>query len=241
MIGIGTAFNAAAILMGGALGLLLKSKLSDLTQQRIRLVLAFLTVYVAGNMIWQGLGGGFLLTAKRLGIVLVSIVIGSAIGTLLGLQKGLERLGRHAQERFAATNDNPSNRTSEGFVTCTLLFCVGPMAILGCIEDGLEGKWNTLALKGMMDGLATLAMASTFGWGVILSVIPLVAYQGTLTLSARLIKPYIDQPEMMQSINLTGGLLILCVVLIILRIQKVPLANYLPALAIAPLLAHWLA
>lgn len=241
MIGIGTAFNAAAILIGGALGLLLKSKLSDLTQQRIRLALALLTVYVAGSMIWQGLGGGFWITSKRIVIVLVSIVIGAAIGTLFGLQKGLERIGRYAQERFAATNDTSSNRMSEGLVTCTLLFCVGPMAILGCIEDGLDGKWNILALKGIMDGLATLAMASTFGWGVILSVIPLVAYQGTLTLSARLIKPYLDQPEMLQSINLTGGLLILCVVLMILRVQKVPLADYLPALAIAPLLAYWLA
>ncbi|MSR66916.1 MAG: DUF554 domain-containing protein [Pedosphaera sp.] len=241
MIGIGTAFNATAILIGGALGLLLKSKLSDLTQHRIRLTLACLTVFVAGGMIWQGLGGGFWLTLKRIGLVLVAIMIGAAIGTFLGLQKRLDRIGRYAQERFAATNESAPNRTSEGLVTCTLLFCVGPMAILGSLEDGLEGRWSILALKGMMDGLATLAMASTFGWGVILSVIPLVAYQGTLTLSARLIKPYIEQPELLLTLNLTGGLLILCIVLVILRVQKVPLADYLPALAIAPLLTRWLA
>ncbi len=112
------------------------------------------------------------------------------------------------------------------------------MAILGAIQDGVSGEYKTLAIKAALDGLAAMAFASTFGWGVLLSVIPVVAYQGTITLCAKLISPHLT-PAMIDSLNATGGLLILCLPLVILDVRRVPLADYLPSLAVAPLLTRW--
>ncbi len=195
-------------------------------------------------MIWDGIKEGltrgeFARIAKLFGVVLVALMLGSLTGHLLGIQRRLNKLGQYAKERFSKAQTDGTKNVSDGFVTCTLLFCVGPMAILGSLQDGLTGDFTILAVKGAMDGLATLAFTVTFGWGVMLAVLPLVAYQGAITLLAQLIEPYLKQPELMQSINLTGGFLVFCIVLIILEVRKVELANYLPALCFAPLLM-WL-
>jgi uncharacterized membrane protein YqgA involved in biofilm formation len=113
------------------------------------------------------------------------------------------------------------------------------MASLGSIQDGLDGQWQTLGVKAVMDGLATMAFVGTFGWGAILSVVPVVAYQGTITLAAKLVAPHLQNQAMMDSINATGGLLVFCVALIILELKKVELADYLPSLIYAPLLTWW--
>src|SRR5262249_31214939 len=122
-------------------------------------------------------------------------------------------------------------------ITCSLLFCVGPMAILGALQDGLDGKYQTLAVKALMDGLATMAFVTTFGWGAMLSVVPVVAYQGTITLGARLLAPFLERQALLDSVNATGGMLVFCIALVILEIKKVELADYLPSLLVAPLLA----
>jgi uncharacterized membrane protein YqgA involved in biofilm formation len=172
-------------------------------------------------------------------IVVVAMMLGKLTGRLLHLQKGLNRLGQYAKEKLTQAGSDKAHRWSEGFITCTILFCVGPMAILGSIQDGLDNRWQTLGLKAVMDGLATMAFASTFGWGAILSVVPVVAYQGTLTLAAKLVAPYVQNHAMMDSINATGGLLVFCIALIILEIKRIELADYLPSLIYAPLLT-WL-
>jgi len=107
------------------------------------------------------------------------------------------------------------------------------------IVTGLLGNYRTLALKSVMDGLATVAFAKVFGWGVLLSVIPVVAYQGTITLLAKLLEPYLRNPALLDSINATGGMLVFCIALIILELKKIELADYLPSLAFAPLIT-WL-
>ena len=113
------------------------------------------------------------------------------------------------------------------------------MAILGSLQDGLDGNWRTLGVKALMDGLATMALVSTLGWGVILAAVPVVAYQGTITLCARLLAPVLEKQALMDSVNATGGMLVFCLALIILDIRKVAVADYLPSLVIAPLLTLW--
>src|SRR6266446_4662453 len=188
---IGTILNAAGILLGGILGLTLGQRLSAARQVAVKGLLGVFTVYVGLKMTWISLGGGFGAIARQLTIVLLALILGRITGRLLRLQKSLNRVGQYAKEKFSQANPASPSRFAEGFITCTLLFCVGPMAILGSIQDGLEGQWQTLGIKAIMDGLATMAFVAAFGWGAILSVIPVVAYQGTITLCARLLAPYL--------------------------------------------------
>ena len=234
---IGTIINALCILLGGLVGMKAAHAVGPAAQQRIRLILAAGTIYVATEMIWTGVNGGFLRGLGQLGIAFLSLILGNATGMALGLQKGLNRLGAVAKNSLAGLGQK-DNRFNEGFITCTILFCVGPMAIIGSIEDGLNGNFKILAVKGCLDGLATMGFAAMFGVGSILSVVPVVAYQGTITLCAGALQPLLG-PPLMDAVRVTGGLLVFTIVVVILDIRKVPLANYLPALAYAPLLTRW--
>lgn len=235
----GTLINTAAILVGGFLGLKASRQISAPTQQRIRLVLAAFTIYAGMSMIWRGTGGSFGNVLKQFGIAMLALVLGNALGMMLRLQNGLNQLGHYAKERLAQASPEDDNRFSEGFVTCTLLFCVGPMAILGALEDGTHGDFKILAIKSAMDGLAAMGFAATFGPGVLLAALPVLAYQGTITLLANALAQHLNDPLLLDSMRVTGGLVVLCIVSVILDLRKVPLANYLPSLAVAPLLTHW--
>ncbi|MBI2950188.1 MAG: DUF554 domain-containing protein [Verrucomicrobia bacterium] len=233
---IGTILNAAAILVGGVAGLALAKEISSANQSRLKVALGVFVVYAGLSATWSGLNGSIGQIVKQIGIVLLSLILGNLLGKLLRIQKSLNSLGQYARDRFTKVRPTDPNRLSEGFVTCSLLFCVGPMAILGALQDGLSGDFKTLAIKSVMDGLATMAFAKTFGWGVILSLIPVVSYQGTLTLAARALQPMLRDQVLLDSINATGGLLVCCLALIILDLKKVRVADYLPSLAFAPLL-----
>lgn len=235
----GTLINTAAILLGGFIGLKVARQFSVQTQTRIKLALAAFTLYAAGRMIWDGIGGSFGTVLKQLGIGMLALVLGNAIGMALRLQTGLNKLGHYAKERIAKASPADDNRFSDGFVTCSLLFCVGPMAILGSLEDGASGNFDLLAAKSAMDGLAAMGFAATFGPGVLLAALPVFAYQGTLTLLAHALADHLRDPVLLGSIRVTGGLVVMCIVVVILELRKVPLANYLPSLFVAPLLTHW--
>lgn len=240
---LGTFINGVCILAGGTLGLWLRRQLSTEVQLKFRYFLALLTIAAASGMIYKGATGGdagFGRLLGRFGIVFVALIIGAMAGRLLGIQKQLNKLGAYARDRLSKPEEDGKG-VSEGFVTCTILFCVGPMSLVGPIEDGL-GKGIPFALlaKSVMDGVATLAMAPRFGWGVMLAVIPVVSLQGTVTLLARSFEPLKDNPELISSISLTGGMMVMTIVLVILELRKVPLADYLPALIVAPLMANWL-
>jgi uncharacterized membrane protein YqgA involved in biofilm formation len=232
----GTLLNAAGILLGGILGLALRRQFKPNTQILLKNILGLLVIWVGLSTTWKSLGGGVLGVAKQMTIVVLALILGRLTGRLLHLQKGLNRLGEYAKERFSKASAGAPQKWSEGFITCTVLFCVGPMAILGSIQDGLDGKWQTLGIKAAMDGLATMAFVGSFGWGAILSVVPVVAYQGTLTLAAKLLAPQLQNPALLDSINATGGLLVFCIALIIFEIKRIELADYLPSLAWAPFL-----
>jgi uncharacterized membrane protein YqgA involved in biofilm formation len=236
---IGTLLNGVAIVAGGIAGLTVTKQLSPLTQRRLKVFLGAFTVYVGLRMTWGGLNGTFGQVLKQFAIVLVALILGRLTGRLLRIQHGLNRLGRYARESFSAAQSATDHRFSDGFVTCTVLFCVGPLAILGSLEDGLHGDFKTLAIKAVMDGLATVAFAQTFGWGVILAAVPVVAYQGTLTLAARALAPRLETLALLDPVCATGGIMLFSVALVILELKKVELADYLPSLVCAPLLT-WL-
>jgi hypothetical protein len=239
---IGTILNAAGILIGGILGLALRRQLTPATQVGLKGMLGVLVVFVGLKTTWTSLGGGFGPVVKQMTIVILALVLGRLTGKLLRLQKSLNSLGQYARERFNQAGSEQSRRWSEGFITCTILFCVGPMAILGSIQDGLDGQWQTLGAKALMDGLATMAFVGTFGWGAVLAVIPVVAYQGTISLAAKSLAPFFHDPAnipLLNALNATGGLLVFCIALIILELKKIELADYLPSLAWAPFIA-WL-
>jgi uncharacterized membrane protein YqgA involved in biofilm formation len=232
----GTIINVGAILLGGAVGLSVGKDLSSKTQFRLKTFLGVFTIYAAFTMIWGAVNGTFGHILKQLAIAFLALILGNMMGKLLHIQAALNKLGEYAKERIGAAQADGTNKFSEGFVTCAILFCVGPMAILGSLQDGLNGNFRLLAIKSAMDGLATLAFVKTFGPGPMLAAVPVLAYQGTITLLAQRLEPYVRQSIYLDSVNATGGLIMLCIAVVILGIQKAPLADYLPALAIAPLL-----
>lgn len=233
----GTLINVAAILIGGLVGLRTSRQFSAQTQNYIKLALAAFTIWVGMSMVWGGIGGGFGMVVKQLGIAMLALVLGNAIGMACRLQDNLNRLGQYAKARMASPSED--NRFSEGFITCTLLFCVGPMAILGALEDGTRGNSRILYLKSMMDGLAAMGFAASFGPGVLLSAVPVLAYQGTISLAANGLATHLHEPALLDSIRVAGGLVVMCIPVALLELRKVPLANYLPSLVVAPLLTHW--
>jgi uncharacterized membrane protein YqgA involved in biofilm formation len=233
---LGTILNAGTIVLGGVLGLALDKRLPSRIEFKIKMVLGVLTIWIGLKTTWQSINGSFGAIGKQILIVMAALVVGNALGKLLRLQKQLNKLGDYASRMFHKDEDAGRRRFGEGFVTCAILFCVGPMAIVGSLEDGLTGKFPTLAIKSAMDGLATMAFVKPFGIGPIFAAIPVLAYQGTITLGAKSMQPFLQKSELLESVNATGGLLILCISLVLLDIQKVPLADYLPALLVAPAL-----
>jgi uncharacterized membrane protein YqgA involved in biofilm formation len=236
---IGTILNAAGIFAGGVVGLATARQLSAAHKHALKVILGVLVVYAGLSTTWKALNGSFLQMLKQLLIVLLALMLGNLVGKLLRVQKSLNGLGQYAKNKFAKTSPGSPNRLSEGFVTCSILYCVGPMAVLGSLQDGLQGDFRTLAIKAAMDGLATVAFAKVFGWGVLLSVLPVVAYQGTLTLLAQFLRPVVQDPALLQALNATLGLLVFSISLIILELKRIALADYLPSLVLAPLITWW--
>jgi uncharacterized membrane protein YqgA involved in biofilm formation len=163
------------------------------------------------------------------------VVIGGVVGAGLGIEDKLEELGRNLEKRFASAEDRASSRFSRGFLTASLVFCVGPMTILGSIQDGLSGDFRTLAVKSLLDFFASIAFASTLGAGVIFSAVTVLVYQGTLTLLAASIRDLLTEP-MIREMSATGGVLIMGIGLRLLELRAVPVGNLLPAIGLAPCL-----
>ena len=164
-------------------------------------------------------------------VPLVSVIGGLVIGEALGIDGALKRFGDSLQKRFSK-GESP---VSKAFVTTSLLFCVGPLTVLGSLQDGLTGDYHLLALKSALDFIASLSFASVLGWGVLLSAVTVLVVQGTLTLSAGLLQGVVTEP-MISAMTATGGVLIFGLGLVLLELKEVRVANMLPALLIAPLL-----
>jgi uncharacterized protein len=226
---IGTFINVAAILIGGSLGLLFGSRLSE----RIRITV------IAGMGLFTTMTGikMFLETQNSL-IVLGSLVIGALLGEWWKIENGLQRIGEILEKRFNRSNggDSSSGDFIRGFMTASLLFCIGPIAILGSIQAGLTGDTSLLVIKSVLDGFAAMAFASTFGVGVLFSAVMILLYQGGITLLAAQLNAIATQ-AMMAELTATGGVLLLGIAFSsLLEIKKIRVGNFLPALVIAPLI-----
>lgn len=236
---LGTLINAGAILLGGLLGRFLHPQFAFKTQMAMKNLLGVLTVVVGLGTTWSGLAtegpGRFF---KHLLIAVGAMMIGHLTGRLLHLQHSLNKLGQFAGRAVNHANQGQPVPWSEGFLSCTILYCLPPMAVLGSVLAGVNAHWQTLALKAVMDGLAAMAFVTTFGGSAVTAAIPLVAFQGSITLAVRALSPHLlVNPAMTECLLATTGLLVFSVSLIILEIRKVELADYLPSLLWAPFLA----
>ena len=232
----GTILNAIGIILGGLLALSLRRQPTATTQLALKAFLGMATVFVGLRLTWMSLGGGFWSVGKQLLIVVLALTLGRLMGQLLGLQKAANKLGQYAKEKVSGAS---TASWSEGFSTGAILYCATPLAIVGSILDGLADHWQPLAVKAVIDGLATMAFTTIFGWSIVLAVVPVIAWQGTLALLARLVLPQLGNPVLLDAISATGGLLVFSVALVILELKKIELADYLPSLLFAPLIA-WL-
>ena len=228
----GTLLNIATVLVGTSLGLLAGARVPRRMQDSLTTGLGFFTLIVAASMALRI----FTDPAGRPGYelaVLAALLLGVAVGELLRLHDGLEALGARFQRRLTRGEGSPS-RIAEGFVTASLVFCVGPLTILGSLDNGLRGDITLLATKSLLDGVAAVAFAAALGPGVYLSAITVLVVQGGISGGAFLLTDLMDGPTIL-AITAAGGLILLGVGLRLLELKPVRVANFLPALVLAPL------
>lgn len=212
----GTIFNSLTVLLGSITGLVIGRFIPERLQDTTFNCLGLFTLYIGINMT---------LSAKNSIAVLLALVLGAVTGDLLGLEDKLNNLGETLKARLHTSNA----RFTQGFMTATLLFCVGAMAIIGAFNDGLRHDPQILITKGIMDGMASMLLASSFGIGAAFSVVPMAVYQGALTFAGVWAEPYITA-EMYADISGVGGLMIMGIGLNLLKVTKLKLCDMLPGL-----------
>lgn len=240
---MGTVINAVAIVVAGIVGTVIGDRLPGRMRQTVVAGLGVISLLIGLQMA---------LKTQHLLIVLGSVVLGAVVGEVLDLDARMESLGRWLERRVqglgfvgsgASEEGSFSGGFSRGFVVASLMFCIGPMAIMGSIQDGLTGDYEILAVKSMLDGFASIAFASTLGIGVAFSALPVLLYQGGLTLGAGWLKSLLTE-AMVTEMTATGGLLIVAMALQILEVRRIRVANLLPAIVLAPVgvavLGGWL-
>ena len=224
----GTFINIAAILFGGTLGLIFGARISE----------RYKTTVIAGmGLFTAALGLQMFLKSGNQLIVLGALIIGALIGEWLKIEDRLQAFGQALEQRFSQEAETGTgSKFVRGFMVASLLFSIGPMAILGSIQDGLTGDYNLLAVKSTLDGFASIAFASTLGVGVLFSSIITLIYQGGISLLARQLNAIVTVP-MMNEMTAAGGVILLGLANSnLLEIKKIRVGNFLPALAVAPLI-----
>jgi uncharacterized membrane protein YqgA involved in biofilm formation len=241
--GAGTALNVVTVLVGSGLGALLGHRLPQRTRDVVTDGLGLVTLLVAATsaaaVVDPALVDAVGTSAPVL-IVLGAVVVGGILGSLLRIEERLEGVGDAIRRRLPGRADQDSagrHRFVEGFVTASLVFCVGPLTILGSLDDGLGRGIDKLALKATLDGFASVAFAASLGWGVAASALAIAVVQGSLTLLGFALGGLLPEPHLL-ALTATGGLLLAGVAFRLLRIKAVPVGDLLPALLIAPLLVE---
>jgi hypothetical protein len=240
---IGAFLNALGILLGALLGLTGRGELSARVQNQAKSLLGALTAFCGLQLVWLNVGGGFWSVLKQLFLAGLAVGLGSLLGKILGLQKFSNRLGRQASALLAAgssaTGRPATGKKSDGFIAGTILFCAAPLGILGAVTDGLGGYFFPLALKGVMDGLATVGFIKMFRWPVALAALPVFFFLNDVALAAHAFaRPWLEAHHLLPAVNAAAGLVICTTALVVLEVRRVELANYLPALFVAPLLTR---
>ncbi|CAK7025038.1 hypothetical protein CIW83_19760 [Tissierella sp. P1] len=215
---LGTIVNALAIILGSLLGIGVKKGIKDDYKNTIMDGIGLAVIII-------GIMGG--IKSENIILVIGSIVVGSIIGEVIGIENKLDNLGNFLQDKFGGKDSN----FSKGFVTASLVYCVGAMAIVGSLESGIQGNHQTLFAKSILDGISAIIFASTLGIGVAFSSIPVFIYQGSITLLANFIKDLLTV-QVVNEMSAVGGLLIMAIGINILGIKKIKVGNMLPAVFI---------
>jgi len=235
-IGAGTAINVATVIIGSLIGLAAGQRLPMRTRELVTQILGLVSLVIGGLSIASGMSPAF---AKEVGdnasllVMLGALLIGGLIGSAVRLEERLDGSAAWLRSKLAQRSDE--NTFIEGAVTATLIFCVGPLAILGSISDGLGAGSDQLIVKAIMDGFAAIAFASSLGIGVMFSIIPLAIYQGSLTLLGFWLGDFMPLGYV-DSLTATGGVILLGLGLRLAGVKRFPIGDLLPALLVAPLL-----
>jgi len=222
----GTLLNIGSVLVGGLLGTMLGNRLPERMRESVLHGLGLVTMTVGLHLTMQ---------TRNILIVMGSILAGAVLGEWWRLEDRLQAFGAWLETRVQRGASRHKTTFIQGFVTASLVFCVGPMTVLGSIQDGLKGDYRLLAIKSLLDGFAALAFASSLGIGVVFSVITILIYQGGLSLLAAQAEQWLTAP-MIAEMTATGGVLIMGIGLLLLELKRLRLANFLPAIVIAPLM-----
>lgn len=224
----GTVVNVAAVLVGSAVGLLLRRAIPTRITAVLMTAVGLCTVYIGIDGCLQG---------TQLLVTVLSLAIGAVIGELLGIDDALARLGAAAERRLSRGGDTT---IAKAFVNASLLFCVGTMTVVGSLQSGLSGNHELLYIKSVLDLISSVVFAATLGWGVLLSAATVLIYQGALALAAQALAPLLSE-AVVGEMTCVGSLLIIALGLNLLKVTDIKVANYLPAvllpIALCPLMA----
>jgi uncharacterized protein len=222
----GTLVNFAAIIVGGGIGLLFRKGLPKKFMNAI--------IYAIALVIFA-LGVGYVIKSQQVLALIISVILGTLVGTMLQLDAGLVKLGQSVQDRMKGAG----GRFAEGFTSCTLLYCVGAMAITGSIQGGLNNDHSIIFIKSVMDGVTAIFFASSLGVGVLFSAIPVLLYQGIIALAASALSPVLDL-AVVTEMSAAGGVALIALSISMLDIKKLDVANMLPSIffpiAVLPLI-----
>jgi len=221
---VGTLVNTATVIAGAGIGMLIGEKLPDRLKGIVISALGLITLWIGISMVVKG---------QKPVLIVVAVVAGAVIGELLRLEEWLNRIGEWVRRRARAE----APQFVLGFVSASLLFCVGPMTVVGCLEDGLKGDPTLLVTKAIMDGFAAVALASGMGAGVLFSFLTVLIVQGGLTLLGSQMQ-FVLEPGILQPMTAVGGIIILGLALRLLEIRRIAVANFLPALVLIVPLAY---
>ena len=234
-LGAGTLVNIVAILIGSSVGVLIGARFSEKSQELITDILGLITILAAASALselWSKNFTSSLPKGAPILVILAAMLIGGLIGSLLQLELRLDAFGENLRKKFRASSDGTF---VEGFVSASLLFVIGPLAILGSVSDGMSQGLDQLLLKSALDFFAAMAFASSLGWGVAASAIPVALYQGFWTVIGYFLGEVLSDTQV-QAMTIAGGLMLVGIGLRLLGIKKIAVANLLPALVTAPLI-----
>lgn len=228
---VGTWINVGTVLLGGGIGLLLGSRLSERLRETVMQGIGVITVIIGLQMA---------LSTGNILIVLGSMLAGGVLGTWWRLDDRLNQFGRWVEHNVTGRGRNHGNeretgRFAQGFITTSLLFCIGPMTFLGAIQDGLFGDFQLLAIKSVLDGFSSIAFAASLGPGVLMSAVTVLVIQGSLSLLSGFLEPFMSD-ALINELTAVGGAMVVMIGLNLLRIQTIRVADYLPALLVVPVL-----
>jgi uncharacterized protein len=233
---VGAFLNALGILLGALIGLVRRQPFSRRHQLFFRNALGALNFFLGVRLIYLGIGGSFLSCLKQVFIGFLAIILGFWAGKFFSLQKLSNRIGRLAGNAIVITQKSGMKSWTDGFSACAMLFCAEPIGLVGGVAEGLSGFFYLFVVKALMDALAMADLIKIFRWPSALSAIPVFLFFSTVSMATQLyIKSHLTAPQL-DAVNVAAGMITCVVTIVIFEIRKVELANYLPALAMAPLL-----